>query len=144
MPTILEAIGFEKPVYIQGRSLLPILRGDTAFLDENWSYIETSSSSGGQDLTEIGIRTPSHLLGMCLDFADKKLVDQNFCFYDLENDPFELDNIVQTGKSTNVESSLKERLLLWNENTPWLEDPSCDPDRGHLFDENGMPNKRRF
>ena len=144
MPTILEAIGFEKPAHLQGRSLMPILRGDTANLDENWSYVETSSSSGGQYLTEIGIRTPSHILGMCLDFADKKLVDQNFCFYDLENDPFELDNIVQTGRSSNVESSLKERLLLWNEKTPWLEDPRCDPDRGHLFDENGMPNERRF
>ena len=123
---------------------MPILRGDTTNLDENWSFIETSSSSGGQYLTEIGIRTPSHIWGMCLDFADKKLVDKNFCFYDLENDPFELDNIVQTGKNSNVESILKERLLLWNEKTPWLEGHRCNPDRGHLFDENGMPNEKNF
>ena len=79
-----------------------------------------------------------------MDSADKKIVDQNFCFYDIENDPFELDNIIQTGKDSNVESSLKERLLLWNEKTPWFDDPSRDPDRGHLFDENGMPNERNF
>ena len=63
---------------------------------------------------------------------------------DLENDPFELDNTVQTGKRSNVESSLKERLLSCNEKTPWLEGHRCDPDRGHLFDENGMPSERRW
>ena len=144
MPTIIEAIGLEIPNHVQGRSLEPILRGDITHLDENWSFIETSGSSCGQHLTEIGIRTPSHIFGICLDSADKKIVDQNFCFYDIENDPFELDNIVQTGKNSKVESSLKELLLLWNEKTPWLKEPSCDPDRGHLFDENGMPSERNF
>ncbi len=139
MPTILDACGLDLPGHLQGQSLLPILAGECTGLDRNWSFIETSGSSSGKGLTEIGIRTPSHLYGMCLDADSHRLVDADFCFYDLENDPYESDNIVGTGRAPDIEAELKKRLLHWHEHTPWLDDPDCGPDRRHLFDKNGMP-----
>jgi arylsulfatase A-like enzyme len=139
MPTILDACGLELPEHLQGQSLLPILTGERTALERSWSFIETPESSGGDDLTEIGIRTPSHLYGMCLDAQNHELVDTDFCFYDLVCDPYEFDNLVGTNRAPGLESELKQRLLEWHEQTGWLADPDCGPDRSHLFDEDGMP-----
>ena len=134
-----DACGLDLPGHLQGQSLLPILAGECTGLDRNWSFIETSGSSSAKGLTEIGTRTPSHLYGMCLDADSHRLVDAVVCFYDLENDPYEFDNIVGTGRAPDIEAELKKRLLHWHEHTPWLDDPDCGPDRRHLFDKNGMP-----
>jgi choline-sulfatase len=143
MPTILDACGLELPEGLQGQSLLPILSAERTALDRSWSFVETSRSSAGQGLTEIGIRTPSHLYGMCLDAQSHALVDADYCFYDLEQDPYEFDNMVGTGRAADLEGELKQRLLDWHEQTDWLTDPDCGPDRSHLFDENGMPRENQ-
>mgnify|MGYP001369829623 FL=1 len=139
MPTILDACGLDLPGHLQGQSLLPILAGECTGLDLNWSFIETFGSSSGKGRIEIGIRNPPHLYGMCLDADSHRLVDAVVCFYDLENDPYEFENIVGTGRAPDIEAELKKRLLHWHEHTPWLDDPDCGPDRRHLFDKNGMP-----
>lgn len=144
MPTLLDACGLERPDHLQGQSLLPILSGECTALDRNWSFIETPGSSAGNGMTEIGIRTPSHLYGMCLDAQSHELVDADFCCYDLDLDPYEFDNMVGSGRAADIESALKQRLLHWHEHTPWLTDPDCGPDRSHLFDENGMPRGGYF
>lgn len=141
MPTILDACGLELPECLQGQSLLPILTGEGSALERDWSFIETSDSSAGDGLTEIGIRTPSHLYGMCLDAQSHELVDADFCFYDLERDPYEFDNLVGTDRVPDLQRDLKQKLLEWHAQTCWLADPDCGPDRSHLFDENGMPRR---
>ena len=137
-PTLLQACGLGLPDSMQGQSLLPILAGESTALARDWSFVETSGSSAGEGLSEIGIRTPSHLYGMCLDATSHELLDE-FCFYDLERDPYQLDNIVGRGRTPDLEDELKQRLLDWNEQTSWLADPDCGPDRTHLFDADGMP-----
>ena len=139
MPTLLKACGLGLPDGLQGQSLLPVLAGKRKALERHWSFVETSNSSAGEGLTEIGIRTPSHLYGMCLDAQSHELVDADYCFYDLEQDPYELDNIVGCGRTPDLEGELKQRLLDWNEQIEWLADPDCGPDRTHLFDADGMP-----
>ena len=138
-PTVLQACGLGLPDGLQGQSLLPVLAGEGTALERDWSFVETSYSSAGEGLTEIGIRTPSHLYGMCLDAQSHELVDADYCFYDLEQDPYELDNIVGCGRTPDLEGELKQRLLDWNEQIEWLADPDCGPDRTHLFDADGMP-----
>ena len=139
MPTVLHACGLDLPNSLQGQSLLPLLDGVCASLERDWSFVETSDSNAGESLTEIGIRTPSHLYGMCLDAQSHELVDADYCFFDLEQDPYELDNIVGCGRTSGLEGELKRRLLDWNEQTVWHADPDAGPDRTHLFDANGMP-----
>jgi choline-sulfatase len=139
MPTLLDACGIEVPEHVQGQSLQPILAGERTALDRDWAFVETPASSKGKGLTEIGIRTPSHLYGMCLDAETHALVDGDYCFYDLDRDPCEFDNLIGAGRAADLEVELKQRLLHWHENTPWLNDPECSPNRAHLFDEDGMP-----
>jgi choline-sulfatase len=139
MPTLLDACRIDTPDHLQGQSLLPILDGDSNGLGCNWSFIETSGSSTGKDWTEIGIRTPSHLYGMRLDAVSHELVDRDFCFYDLLQDPYQLNNLVTTDHAPDVQAELKKRLLKWHQQTPWLNTADSQPDRSHLFDENGLP-----
>ena len=140
MPTVLDACGLEPGEHLQGQSLLPILTGERGALDRDWSFIETLSKAG-RDLAEIGIRTPSHLYGMRLD-SQGRVGDANFCFYDLDRDPYEFDNMVGTNRASDLQAELKQRLLNWHEHTGWLTDPDCGPERTHLFDQNGMPRTR--
>ena len=139
MPTVLQACGLELPVGLQGQSLLPLLDGVCTSLARDWSFVETSSSNAGENLTEIGIRTPLHLYGMCLDAQSHELVNPDYCFFDLQKDPYELNNIVGCGRASDIEGELKRRLLAWDEQTLWHADPDAGPDRTHLFDANGMP-----
>ncbi|HJP31735.1 MAG TPA: sulfatase-like hydrolase/transferase [Candidatus Latescibacteria bacterium] len=141
MPTIIEACGLPLPEDLQGQSLLPILSGKGTALDRSWSFVETSDSGAGQNLTEIGIRTPTHLYGMCLDGQSHRLVDADYCFYDLERDPYELDNLAGTDRAPDLEGQLRQLLLNWHGQTGWLTDPDCGPDRTHRFDEDGMPRQ---
>ncbi len=139
MPMILQACGVALPEGLQGQSLLSLLAGEGRALERSWSFVETSGSSVSRDLTEIGIRTPSHLYGIGLDAQSHELVEPDLCFHDLDADPYEFDNVVASGHAPEVEGELKRRLLDWNEQTPWLTDPDGGPDRTHLFDGDGMP-----
>ena len=141
MPTILDACGLNPLIHLQGQSLLPILTGEATCLDRNWAFIETSSNMTGGNHTEIGIRTPSHLYGMLLEEQNHKLADADYCFYNLDSDPYQFNTLIGSKSASMLKSELKTRLLYWHEHTEWLKDPDCGPDRTHLFDENGMPRK---
>ena len=78
MPTVLQPCGLELPVSLQGQSLLPLLDGVRTSLARDWSFVETSNSNAGKNLTEIGIRTPFHLYGMCLDVQSHELVNPDY------------------------------------------------------------------
>lgn len=141
MPTLLQACGATLPDGLHGQSLLPLMTGEQRALARNWSFVETSGSSVSLDLTEIGIRTPSHLYGMGLDAETHALVEPDLCLFDLDADPFELDNLVSSDRAPEIEGELKQQLLEWNDRTPWLTAPDCSPDRTHLFDADGFPRR---
>ena len=138
MPTLLAACGIDCPEDVQGQSLLPILNGGLPALARDWAFVETPISSAGAGLTEIGVRTPSHLYGMCLDAETRAVADADYCCYDLQRDPYQFANLIGSGRAGDSEEDLKQKLLHWHEQTPWLATPDCGPERSHLFDENGM------
>ncbi len=113
MPTILELIGFDQPDTVQGRSLVPVIAGEREELENNYGFIETPSG-------EIGIRTPRYLYGMEVSKKDRSLINEDYCFFDLKHDPYELDNLTQSDKIPEIAGNLRNTLRSWHENTPWL------------------------
>lgn len=105
-PTLLDAAGITPPDHMQGRSLLRDGGSDAAF-------IETGPA--------IGIRTPSHLYGLNYDEARRSVVDEGHVLYDLERDPYELENLAGMPAHAETEALLRERLLAWDRDTLWMQ-----------------------
>ena len=122
MPTVLEASGCAVPAHVQGRSLTPILTGEQQQLEENWGFIETS---GG----EIGVRTPTHLLGRRALGREGGAEEKANSFYDLRDDPFELNNLAGTGQQAQTAAELNALLTTWDKGTPWMG-PASPMSRG--------------
>ena len=113
MPTVLDASGLPVPEHVQGRNLTPVLAGECQQTEENWGFIETS---GG----EIGVRTPTHLLGRSASVNEGGKESRPTCFFDLRDDPFELKNLAGTGEQALTEEELDDLLTAWDKSTPWM------------------------
>ncbi len=111
MPTLLETAGVPMPASVQGRSLLPLTRGETtgwpedtliqvgdfnvppgrALRTNRWKYAVTGDASlVGQGSADV--YHESHL-------------------YDLQTDPYELTNLVDRASHTGIRESFRARLL---------------------------------
>lgn len=111
-PTLLDACGVAPPAEMQGRSLLPLLRGQRegwpeaalihvcdgkagrAVRTRRWKYCVTSEQTSGQ----IGT-----------DFANATYTESHL--YDLLHDPYELCNLIDLASHTKVRQVMRERLL---------------------------------
>ncbi|MGP9539160.1 sulfatase-like hydrolase/transferase [Brachybacterium sp. AOP43-C2-M15] len=110
-PTILEAAGLDRPRPYQGRSLLPLLRGEAADW-RDWALSQYRSS--GDPAT-----APAHLTMLRHDRW--KLIahhgspstsrERTGELYDLETDPGELENLWDDEAHRGVRLELAERLL---------------------------------
>lgn len=114
MPTLLELCGATVPGTVQGQSLAPVVAGQKDRLAQDYTFIETP-------LREMGIRTPTHLYGVLSNKEDTALVDDSHQFFDLQQDPYEMDNLAKTGKNAEIAKELKGRLLKWDKETPRLQ-----------------------
>lgn len=115
MPTVLELTGCTVPQGVQGRSLSGILRGEKADAGENYVFIETP-------FNQTGIRTPEYLYGIQLSENGKEIIDDSFCFYDLVNDPYQMDNLAKAQILPDMAEKLRNRLTFWHKNTPWFSE----------------------
>jgi arylsulfatase A-like enzyme len=96
-PTILAAAGLDIPDYLEGRSLLPYVQGDT---------IEPRAFVFCEDNYQIMMRSPQHKLVYYIGQEAGEL-------YDLAADPNELHNLWHVTESREVRDSLLQRLLAW-------------------------------
>jgi arylsulfatase A-like enzyme len=119
MPTLLDMVGLEIPDFAQGHSLLPIIHGDSYSKMLNRAFIETGPM--------IGIRTERYLFGLHYDESERQVIDGNPWFYDLVEDPLELDNLGGKGVKSDIKNDLRSLLLSWDQNTPWLKAPKHIP-----------------
>lgn len=110
-PTLLDAAGIDVPEQMQGRSMLPLLTDEA---DGEWpqeAFVQVSESEVGR-----AIRTsrwkyyvtapdahPWH------DASSDHYVET--ALYDLEHDPYELDNLAGLASHRQVADTLRERLL---------------------------------
>ena len=104
-PTFLEAAGVTAPPDMQGRSLLPVLRGRTPSDWRTAMYYRYYHDPGDHNTrAHYGIRTRTHKL---IYFWKK---DQ-WELFDLVNDPDELDNLYGQPAADELVASLKRQLI---------------------------------
>ena len=135
--TVWDFFGFEKPMMLQGESLLPLVRTDTrparrdVFIEFGRYEIDHDGFGGWQPMR-------------CIFDGRYKLVINLLSedeLYDLETDPFEMDNLICAEAVSSVRDNLMRRLLAhmdqirdpfrgyWWEQRPWYTNrtsPSWD------------------
>lgn len=109
-PTLLDCAGISVPSEMQGRSILPLLRGRS----EDWRddmFIQISESQVGR-----AVRTGRWKYGVTApdkngwgDPGSDKYVEQ--FLYDLHADPYELANLVGMGSHKLVSDRMRGRLI---------------------------------
>lgn len=108
-PTMIELAGGRPGAQIQGRSLLPLLRGDnenwrSSFLVEYWAENAYPWLVG---MTYKAIRTDRHKYIHWVNRGKSGELDE---LYDLDRDPYELANVVGEPSYAEVRESLKGEL----------------------------------
>jgi arylsulfatase A-like enzyme len=97
-PTILDAAGIDIPTYLEGRSLLPYLRGE-AIKPRDFVFCE--------DNYQIMMRSQTHKLVYYIGQPE------NGELYDLQADPHELDNLWHQQAYQTLKTELQLKLLDW-------------------------------
>lgn len=109
-PTLLEAAGISVPDSMQGRSLMPLLKGGAP----DWPdevLIEISESCVGR-----AVRTKRWKYGVTAidmygsDIPGPDTVYTETFLYDLYSDPYELENLITCAAHTEVAQRMRERL----------------------------------
>jgi arylsulfatase A-like enzyme len=103
-PTLLEIVGLSVPKTFQGRSLVPLMQGQSPGdwrKDWYYEYFDTSWAPRSR-----GVRTETHKL---IEYWEE-IPAAEYELYDLENDPAEVHNLYGDPKHAELERSLKQRL----------------------------------
>lgn len=116
-PTLLATAGIDTPGHMPGQDLTPVIKGTQNHLSEPAAFIETQGHG-------IGIRTPTHLLGILYADTPGELAALPACFWDTVEDPYELDNLAKQGAQAPLAQGLETRLRSWHARTPWLSEMS--------------------
>ena len=109
-PTLLDAADLEIPAQMQGRSLMPLLRGGAA----DWPaevLVQISEAQVGRAVRthrwKYGVDAPGEQ-GRDVPGADR--YEEQY-LYDLQADPYELNNLVGHESHRAVAQAMRERLL---------------------------------
>ena len=109
-PTLLDAAGLPVPPEMQGRSALPLVRGERADWPEE-VFIQISESQVGR-----AIRTPRWAYSIVAPDSDsrqdagaERYVEEYL--YDVAADPYELTNLLGFASHQEVATILRERLI---------------------------------
>jgi arylsulfatase A-like enzyme len=108
-PTLLDAAGLAIPPAMQGRSILPLLRGERAGWPEE-IFAQISESEIGRVL-----RTRRWKYGVSAPVGDPRnnpgaITYRETCLYDLDNDPYELFNLAGSVPHRAIADDLAVRL----------------------------------
>lgn len=116
-PTILECAGLQKPDYMPGESFIRILKGDTAnwrnriYYEYYWEYDFPMTP------TVFGVRTDKYKYIRYQGIWDRNEL------YDIENDPNEMNNLIEEPEYQELVRELASDLYDWLENTDGLKIP---------------------
>jgi arylsulfatase A-like enzyme len=108
-PTLLDACGIDIPDAMEGRSILPLLRGEAADWPEE-VFVQISESHTGR-----AVRTGrwKYSVGAPAEHeqdGSSDVYEEQF-LYDLKHDPYELCNIIDLGSHAPVRARMRQRLL---------------------------------
>jgi N-acetylglucosamine-6-sulfatase len=116
-PTVLEAAGAQPPEQMDGRSLLPLLAGqsvpwrDTVFYEYYWE------ANYPQTPTTYGVRTDRY------KFIHYHGVWDTDELYDMRNDPDERHNLIDASEHRDLVNTLRKRMYDWLEQTSGMQIP---------------------
>ncbi|WP_438988709.1 sulfatase family protein [Polaribacter sp.] len=106
-PTILELAGVEIPMYMQGKSMVPLFENNQEEL--NWRthfmfeyYVDDAYPYAGPNM--LAIRSEKYKL---IDVFLENDIDE---LYDLENDPGEMNNLINNDSYNQIEEELRSEL----------------------------------
>ncbi|MBN1599193.1 MAG: sulfatase [Bacteroidales bacterium] len=121
-PTILEIFGLETPEQMQGKSFVPLLEGkktewrDKVFYEYYWeeNFPETP--------TTFGIRTDRYKYIRYWGIWDTNE------FYDLESDPYEMNNLIDSPEHQEIIKEMVDELYSWLDETGGMQIPLKRPE----------------
>jgi arylsulfatase A-like enzyme len=103
-PTILDLAGVEVPKAMHGRSLVPLLKGESAGWRKDWYYHYYEYPDAHKVKPHRGVRTERHKL---IHYYEEP---QEFELYDLEKDPGETENLHGRPEFAELARELSTRL----------------------------------
>ena len=110
-PTLLDAAGIEVPPEMQGRSILPLLRGNGPADWPKEVFVQISESQVGRAVRthrwKYGVTAPGVPGGK--QMGSGRYVEEYL--YDLEADPYELTNLIGLKSHREVADVMRERLI---------------------------------
>lgn len=121
LPTVLDLLGLPVPDYLQGRSLLPVIRGEEG---DRVAFSESSREGyGAKDPKNIqefirSVRTPEWKL---IQYLYRENMNK-FELFNLTDDPFESEDVI--AKYPEKTSELKQMLLDWQIRCKQMKPPS--------------------
>jgi len=117
-PTVLDLAGLKAPDYMPGRSVVPLLKGesvadwrDRIFYEYYWEYAYP------QTPTVHAVRTDRYKF-----IRYHGIWDSNE-FYDLENDPWEMNNLIRSPEHQEQIGLMLDDLWTWLEETGGMQIP---------------------
>jgi len=116
-PTILELAGIKKPEQMQGTSVVPLLTGQQTTWRNRVFYEYYWENTFPQTPTQYAIRTDQHKFIRTVGVWD---INQLF---DIQKDPFELNNLIRSPQHQDIAKKLNEELSAWLEETKGMEIP---------------------
>jgi arylsulfatase A-like enzyme len=109
-PTLLDAAGIGVPPQMQGRSILPLLKGENA----DWPqevFVQISESQVGRAIRTKRWKYSVHAPDRNARKDPGSDVYEEQFLYDLEADPYELTNLITMKSHKPLAASLRERLV---------------------------------
>ncbi len=113
-PTLLDAAGIAVPPVMQGRSVLPLLRGNNKAAQADWPgevFAQISESQIGRCIRTQRWKYSVSVPGAGGSSAPNSPTYTEEFLYDLLADPYELTNLVGFASHEAVKSVLRERLI---------------------------------
>jgi len=119
LPTLLELSGIDVPRDIRGKSLMPLITGETnrwrtacfSEIDHSYSMVNELRAGTGR---RVMVRTRDYKL---IFFMDERLINKDGALYDLKNDSGETVNLYYKPKFQHVVSELESYAFKWDQGT---------------------------
>lgn len=129
-PTVLDLAGIKEPSQMQGKSFLPLLKGQNIKWRHKIFYEYYWENAFPQTPTQFAIRTDQYKFIRTQGVWD---IDQLF---DIQKDPFELNNLIRDPGHQEIAKNLNTQLWDWLQTTGGMEIPLKIIDRpknDHLY-----------
>jgi N-acetylglucosamine-6-sulfatase len=123
-PTVMEAMGLRTPPHMDGKSFLPLLRGESIPWREQFLYVYYWEKNFPQTPTTFAIRTPKAKYITYYGLWDS---DE---FFDLAADPNESKNLIHEPARAKEAEELENRLYQMMGQLGGMEIPLNQPDGG--------------